>query len=315
MVVSEKLLLFLIDLILPICVGYLLQKQKRFGDPFFNKVMRFGIVFVIPVTVVISFWGRGISLENIWLPILGVMMQMVPFGIGYTIAKRKYTSSSEQGSYILSAMLLNRGVAGSLSVYILFGEAGYSAAQLVMLLGNLVLFAFCFPMAQYFSEQDKAEKSARPTLKSIIISPTQLPTLAIAVGIILFFSGIKRPPILADVLDAGIHITAWVFLVPVGFSINFEKMKRYWKSILDMLGIKFILTPLLLYLPGRLLIHDDITLYTFLILAASPTAYNAVVTAKLNKLNVHVATSAFILTTAVYVLVIFPMFLLIHTLL
>lgn len=314
MVITEKLLVFLTDLILPIVVGYFLQKQKRLGDPFFNRLMKIGIIFIMPFTVMISFWGNGISAENVWLPILGVMMQLVPFGIGYFVAKRKYTNPLEQGSYILSAMLLNRGVVGSLSVYILFGEVGYSSAQLVMLLSNLVLFSFCFPMARYFSEQGQAEKSIKPTLKSILFNPTQIPTLGIAAGIILFFSGVSRPPALGKVLDVTVHITAWLSLIPVGYSIDFEKMKGYWKSIWDIIGIKFILTPVLLYLPARLLIHNDTILFTFLVLAASPTAINAVVTAKLNRLNVHVAMAAFILSTAVYVLIIFPLFLVIQAL-
>jgi hypothetical protein len=314
MVVTEKLLVFLTDLILPIVAGYLLQKQKRLGDPFFNKMMKFGIVFITPFTVTISFWGSGISAENMWLPILGVVMQMVPFAVGYFVAKKKYSNPLEQGSYILAAMLLNRGVVGSLSVYILFGEVGYSSAQLVMLLSNLVLFTFCFPMARYFSEQNKEEKSAKPTLKSILLNPTQLPTLGIAAGIVLYFAGVSRPPALAKVLDVTVHITAWLSLIPVGYSIDFGKMKGYWKSIWDIIGIKFILTPALLYLPARLLIRNDAILYAFLVLAASPTAINAVVTAKLNKLNVHVAMAAFILSTAVYVLVIFPALLILHAL-
>jgi predicted permease len=314
MVVTEKLLLFFIDLILPICVGYLLQKQKRWGDPFFNKMMRVGIIYVTSITVTISFWGSGISAETIWLPILGVVMQMVPFGIGYYVAKRKYKDPLEQGSYILAAMLLNRGVVGSLSVYILFGEVGYSSAQLVMLLSNLVLFSFCFPMANYFSELEQGKRRGKPKLKSVLISPTQLPTLGIVFGIILYFSGINRPRALANVMDITIHITAWLGLIPVGYSINFKKMKGYWKRIWDIAAIKFVLTPVLLYFPARLLIHNDIVLRTFLVLATAPTAINAVATAKLNKLNVHVAMAAFILTTALYVVVIFPLLLLLNSL-
>jgi predicted permease len=314
MVVTEKLLVFLTDLVLPIMAGYLLQRQKRFRDPFFNKMMRFGIVFITPFSVAISIWGNGISSENIWLPILGVVMQMIPFAIGYFAAKRKYQNPLEQGSYILAAMLLNRGVVGTLSVYILFGEVGYSSAQLVMLLSNLVLFMFCFPMAQYYSEKGNAEKSEKPALKSILLSPTQLPTLGIAAGAVLYFAGVSRPPALARVLDVTVHITAWLSLIPVGYSIDFGKMKGYWKSIWDIIAIKFILTPALLYFPARLLIHNDAVLYTFLVLAASPTAINAVVTAKLNKLNVHVSMAAFILSTAVYVLVIFPALLILQAL-
>ena len=45
-----------------------------------------------------------------------------------------------------------------------------------------------------------------------------------------------------------------------------------------------------------------------MVLAITPTAINAVITARLFKLNVDLTIAAFILTTVIYLLVVFPLF-------
>jgi predicted permease len=57
---------------------------------------------------------------------------------------------------------------------------------------------------------------------------------------------------------------------------------------------------------ARLVITDEIALNTIVILAAMPTAINTVIAVQLYKLNVHIATAAFVLTTAVFIGVVLP---------
>ena len=94
--------------------------------------------------------------------------------------------------------------------------------------------------------------------------------------------------------------------MPIGFSIELAEMKRYYRHILDLVPIKFVLTPILSYLMARLVIRDETTIHTLIVIASTPTAINAVVTAKIHNLNVNVAMAAFVVTTALFVLVVFP---------
>jgi len=52
-------------------------------------------------------------------------------------------------------------------------------------------------------------------------------------------------------------------------------------------------------------------LATVVILAASPTAIMAVVAGRLTRINLNLALTAFVLTTVVYIVVVFPLLLLI----
>ncbi len=52
---------------------------------------------------------------------------------------------------------------------------------------------------------------------------------------------------------------------------------------------------------ASLLITDQIILNTILVLAAMPTAINTVIAVQLYKLNINIATAAFVLTTAVFI--------------
>ena len=57
-----------------------------------------------------------------------------------------------------------------------------------------------------------------------------------------------------------------------------------------------------------LLIQDPVAFRTLILLAAQPTAVNAVIAMKLFGLNLHLSVGAFVLSTAVYLALIFPAF-------
>ena len=84
------------------------------------------------------------------------------------------------------------------------------------------------------------------------------------------------------------------------------KILQYYGKILDLLPIKLVLTPLMAYALARLVFEETVLVNTIVILAAMPTAINAVVAVQLNKLNVDLATASFVLTTAACLVVALP---------
>ena len=79
------------------------------------------------------------------------------------------------------------------------------------------------------------------------------------------------------------------------------------KGMSEILLIKFILTPLITYLCALLVGLEGISINTVFILSMAPTAINALITAKIHKLNFHIAMSAYLLTTAVYLFLLYPL--------
>ena len=75
---------------------------------------------------------------------------------------------------------------------------------------------------------------------------------------------------------------------------------------MDLLPIKLVLTPLAAYVLAKFVFEEPVLINTIVILAAMPTAINAVVAVQLNKLNVDLATASFVLTTAACLLVALP---------
>ncbi|GAA0735944.1 hypothetical protein [Clostridium oceanicum] len=304
-----KIVYFVIDLIVPLYVGYLLAKNKKGNGKIYDKMLYGNIWAMVPLMGILSFWSINLSIDIIWLPIIGVIMQIIPALLGILGIKR-YKEPSVQGSYIISVMLSNRKVAGSLSVFILFGEVGYAYAQFVLMLSSITVYMICFPIAQYFYRKQRGGKQNKVSLRKILINKNQLPIVGIFIGIILNMSGIKRPIILGDLFHIIIHISAWMSLIPVGYSLNFGKIKKYKGEVLRISVIKFIITPLVTFLIAKLVVSDPIMIATIVILACSPVAINAVVTAKVNKINVHLTMASFIGTMIIYLIFVYPAILL-----
>ncbi|WP_088188478.1 AEC family transporter [Desulfosporosinus sp. FKA] len=305
-----KMFSFVTDIILPILIGHKLQKWKNVLPELFDQMIFLNLFVVSTFLNVLSFWKIQLNPELIWIPILGFLIHFIPGVFAYLTAKFTYRNPLEQGSYILSTLLSNIGVIGAISVYILFREKGYALAQLVMLPSHIILYMFCFPMAQYYYQASK-NKVSRLALKDVIFTPKQVPVLGILLGLLLNVFKYPRLMIFGNIFNYTIHIRSWLYLLPIGYSLNYSQMREYWHNIWKLITIKFLVTPIVVYLIARRLISDPEFLKIMLILSCSPTAINAVVTAKLHKLNVNLAMAAFISTTIVYLVIIYPGLLLI----
>lgn len=297
---------FVFDLIMPLAVGWAMQRQRRLGKNFFDTMIFYNIMVIYPLLGVLSFWVISLDRALLWLPVLGVVMQVIPGVVAYWRVG-KFQDSLEQGSYLLSAILSNTLTLGGLAVFILYGPAGYAYAQLIVLLNNVVLFMFCFPLAQYYYAAHVRGRASRPGWCQVLFNRNQLPVLGLLAGILLNVWQVPRPPAFDTIFNIFVHFSAWTALLPVGYALEIEKIGQYWRSIIDLNVIKFIITPLGTYLLARLVLSDPVVLRSLVIVAATPTAINAVITVQLHHLNIHVAMAAFVLTTALYLLLVYPL--------
>ncbi|NLW56844.1 MAG: transporter [Firmicutes bacterium] len=309
MFVVEKLLSLFLELLLPLLAGYLLKRWRRLKPKTVDHLMKCNIYLFFPLLGVLSIWGMKLNMDLIWLPILGVIMQVVPGILAFILVKKRFTNPLEQGSYILASMLSNRGTVGLLSVYLLFGEEGYVLGRLIMLFNSFVIYLVGYPLAQYFYQKGSSLLQGRVSWKNLFLNRTQLPVLGVLIGLLVNVTGLPRPQSVKSLVDLLIRLSAWTSLLPIGYAMDFAAMKDYYLKTMELLGIKFILTPALTLLLGRLVISDAKVLWTVCILSLAPTAINAVVAAKINNINYHLPMASLITTTLVYLLVVFPIIL------
>jgi Predicted permeases len=130
--------------------------------------------------------------------------------------------------------------------------------------------------------------------------------IGMAIGLGLNLMNIGRPAQLEALVDPLVQLGAWTALLPVGYAIDTTGMCAYYATIKDLVPIKLILTPVAAYLIARTLFVDEIIVNTIIILAAMPTAVNTVIAVQLHRLNVDIATAAFVLTTAVCIVIELP---------
>ncbi len=304
--IQTKLIVFAIDLIGPLLVGYACKYQHRLGDSFFNRMILNNILVVCPVVSFLSFWVLPLTRELLWLPLLSVALGFFPGAVAYAVARRKYDDFREQGAYVMAASLSNLGTIGGICVFLIYGEPGYGYQQIATLFQYVLMFLFCYPLAQSYETKAEGKSGRKVSVWSMLFSQKQIAVLGILLGGVLQYAGIPRPDVLDGTARVFIHLGAWTGLIPVGYSADFTKIRRYWLSLFDLALIKFVLTPLLVYGLTLLLIESPGMRGTLLILAATPTAINAVVTARLYNLAVDLTVAAFLVTTVLFLLLVYP---------
>lgn len=305
--VKIKLVYIIADLILPLVIGYFCRYQPRCKEGFFQKMMDSNICLIYPILSVLTFWVLSLHYELIWFPIFGILLSLIPGAVAYLRVKKKYTNELDKGAYVICAMLSNVGTLGGLCAFIIYGEVGFAYTQLVVLLQTAITFMFCFPLAHYYYQKSIQQCQERQSFSAMFLNRTQLPVVGMAIGLLLRLADVPRPELAGALVDPLVHLGAWTALLPIGYSIDFTQMRHYYMGILDLIPVKFIVTPVLSYLLAVMVFTDEVARNTILILACMPTAINAVVAVKIHNLNLNIAMAAFVLTTVVFLIAEFPL--------
>lgn len=304
--IKMKLLVFAVDLICPLILGYACRYQKKLGDNFFNKMILNNILVVCPVVSFLSFWVMPITREFLWLPVMSIALGFVPGAMAYWLAGRKYKDYREQGAYVMAASLGNLGTIGGICVFLIYGERGYAYQQIATLFQYVLMFMFCYPLARRYETKAEGKSGQKVSVISMLFSKKQLAVVGILLGGVLQCAGVPRPEVFSGVTQIFIHLGAWTGLIPVGYSIEISKIKKYWTSLFDLSFIKFAAAPAVIYGLSHLVIKSPDMLGSLLILSATPTAVNAVVTARLYKLSLDLSVAAFIVTTIIFLTMVYP---------
>ncbi|SDE97932.1 AEC family transporter [Sporomusa acidovorans] len=305
--IQVKLIYFAVDLLVPLIVGYLFRNKPWPDGNFFDNMANCNMLLLYPFLSILSFWVLPFRWELAWLPAFGVILCFIPGLIAYLISRNKYNNPLDNGSYIIAAILSNIGTLGGLCTFILYGETGFAYTQLVAVLQAAVIFLVCYPLADYYRRSGQGADMGRVPLAKLFFSRNQLPVLGLVIGFLLYYFHVPRPAILGEIFDPLVHIAAWTALIPVGYSLDFSAIQKYYVSTLDLVPVKFVFTPLIAYVIAQQVFSDQKIIHAVVILASMPTAISAVIIAKLHGLNVHITNASFILTTALFLLVIYPL--------
>ncbi len=309
---DSRLIFILTDLIMPLAVGYFLNQRHIVSDQIANRLIRFNVIGVYTALTLLSFWTLPITWELAMLIPFGMLYVLVPGLIGALTFARRHKNYLNRGAYVMSAMLSNLGTLGGVCAFILYHEAGFAYSQIIGTCQNILLVLVCFPLAQYYHSRHNAAHNGirRIRLREMFLSWNQLSLAGIAIGVLLNVNHVPRPEILGTLFHGLVHFGAWTALLPVGFLINFSHARYYYSRVWDLTILRFLVMPLFIWFASHLLFTDPVLLNTHLICTIAPTAINAVLASRLYQLNVDLAITSFIMTTGLFLFLIFPAFVL-----
>ena len=306
-----RLLFVVTDLIAPLIVGYALKKRHLISQRTNDRLIKLNIICINTILSLLSFWVLPLTWSLLLLPLFGFYLVLFPGAVGYGLFARHIADYLDRGAYVASAMLANLGTLGGVCAFILYNEEGFAYTQLIGAFQNMLLCLVVFPYARFCQMKAAGRTSGHHSrlkdLRDMFLTPNQLCLVGMIVGFALNAGGIERPAALGPVFQSLVHIGAWSAMLPVGFLLSFGAVRENLPRIRSLTFLRFALMPLVTYLIVKPLVADPVLRHTIIILSCCPTAINAVLSSRLYKLHVDLAATSFLVTTAAYLVVIFPL--------
>ncbi len=133
-------------------------------------------------------------------------------------------------------------------------------------------------------------------------------TASIVLGFILNLSGIERPEIFSRINAFVIPLASLLLLISIGMAMRFGRVGRYLREAFVVAATKYLIVPAIVITVsvaiglGR--IDGGLPLRVIVILSSMPVGFIATVPPSLYKLDVDLANSSWLVTTALLVVVI-----------
>lgn len=303
----ERFLLVFLDILAPLLLGRWLRR-RGLSQEWVRRLIRVNVVGAFSGLSVISFWSLRVAPELLWLPLSVLPICFLSLPVFYLWEKKRFSDPRDQGSCLIATMLGNVGTLAGLCAYTLYGETGFAYIQLIAVPQILVIVLYCFPAAQRYYDRwaggDGAHKRAR--LRDMLLTWNQLPALCVLAGLALGAAGVDRPPAVETVFTVLIHASAWMGMIPVGYSLDMAGVRKYARVMWPLFPVKFLYLPACLAVMTRLVTDDAVILWCVVLAAAAPTAIFAVAAAQLYRLNVDMAEASFLTTTLAFLFVVYP---------
>ena len=309
------------SLILVFCslgAGYIIQiimsstgADKRFSIEKVRRfIQKFMLLVLIPITVVGSIWIAPLKhVEIISLPLLGVFTILLGGLLGFILSKPLSLSREQRGVYTVAGGFTNMGSLGGLVAFILLGESGFALVAFYQLFEKLVYFGFGFPLAKNHSRHKEEKQSIKGLLVQAIADPVIIVNLAaLILGIILNLTGAARPGFYSHINKILVPLSSAGLLISIGLAMRFSRMSRYWKPASLMILIKSAVIPAATFFLGWLLglgtIENGLVLKFLLIITAMPVGFMSLVPPTLYDLDLDLANTCWLFSTAALIIVV-----------
>lgn len=323
----QSLVITFCVILVSLSIGYGIQQVHGRGGlsavsdllPLRKRMQSFALFICMPVSAMLSLWGLPSPTAIYGLfPVLGIVAWLTGGISGLAMARLLRVDRAQTGSMFCCASLTNIAGVGGLVCVLFFGEQSIALVALYRMCEEFYYFGIVYPVARSFGEADRA-LSLKDGLRHLAHDKViGLILLTLSIGFGLNLLGVPRPA-LCGVLASGIMIFAtMLFLIAVGMSLRISHLGLYTRQWLAVGCCKFVIVPFVVvsiaWLCGLGNVDNGLPLKVVCILAAMPVAMNSLVPPTLFALNVDLANTCWIGTTAALAVVLPLLLWLVHSL-
>ena len=269
------------------------------------KVLKnFTFLVLNPIVMVNSFWTINFSnITILLLPFICIFILASNGFFGVLIAKKLKYSREEQAAMFASSTFSNLGTIGGLVTFVFLGQEAYSMAAMYIILESVYNYLIAYPLVKTIGDGEKMKTMDR--VKSIVKDPTiMIYQATIVVGLILNFSPLSRPAVMATYNDIMIPVISFLLIFSIGYTMDLEKMKSRVNSAYMVLALKYLVSPSIAMIFAFTCFSDPMIRKVLFIMALVPCGFNSIFVPTIYKADKNIATASWLFTTAALVITI-----------
>ena len=280
-----------------------------------KSLQRGALLLVNPIAVVGAIWLVNIeSVRLAVLPFNGLFAVLAGGVFALALARVLHLGPRKTGALYCCGSFTNIGSIGGLVCFIFLGEEGFALVPIYRLFEEFSYYSIGFPIAKYYSGSENS-LSVSDRIRALSRDPFILVTLSsLLLGGLLNFAGVRRPAFFQPVVSVFVPLGTVMLLVSVGLALKLRRVRDYLKECISVSLIKFVLVPAssisLGYLIGFGNIAGGLPLKVIVILSSMPVAFIALIPPSIYDLDLDLANSCWLFTTALLVVVL-PLLLLV----
>ncbi len=267
------------------------------------------MLFLNPIATIGAIWILSFdNMRIVLMPAIGLLAIFTGGFAALFIGKMLRLKPRQAGAFFSCGAMTNIGSIGALVVFIFLGETAFALVPMYKLFETIAYYSIWFPIAKSFSPIMQQEEKSKKFLKIVSDPFVLVATASIIIGYILNISGIQRPSLYSKLNAIVIPLASILLLTSIGMAMKFSKIKEFIHPAMIISVLKFLFVPFvttaIAYALGFGKIEDGLPLKVILILSSMPVGFTALVPPSLYDLDIDLANTAWMVTTALLVIVI-----------
>lgn len=289
-------------IILPFGIGLALRRRVIDPEKFTRRLLRLNITLIEPLIVIWCVWGLELTRDLFLVPVAGLGLAVCGLVAGIILLSVLGLSKQRAITFLISATLSNHGFTmGGFLCYLFFGEQGLGLSIIMVLYFIPYLYGFVFPILKAITHTQQQGN----VLRDYILDARNMPLAALVVAALLHGMGIERPAI-AFPVNALFVLSIALYYLTVGMNVVATGLSGMLRPHLCLAAIKFIIVPAVATGILSVVPIEQGMKAVILLQSCMPAAVYSVVTSVLFGLDASLASSLFVVNTAVFICGVLP---------